>query len=48
VDIHRHKQRPKRIRLRKKDAKGEAGDLIFRRHGLGWKLEEVRLEGPEG
>lgn len=21
----------------------EGGDLIFRRHGLGWKLEEIRL-----
>ena len=39
---------PNEFRLRKKDARGEAGDLISRRHGLGWKLEEVRLEGPEG
>lgn len=31
------------FRVRKKDAQNEAGDLIFRRHGLGWKLEEVRL-----
>jgi len=34
---------PNEFRLRKKDAKTEAGDLIFRRHGLGWKLEEVKL-----
>jgi hypothetical protein len=39
---------PNEFRLRKKDAKGEAGDLIFRRHGLGWKLEEVRLDRPLG
>lgn len=31
------------FRLRKKGAQGEDGDLIFRRHGLGWKLEEVRI-----
>jgi hypothetical protein len=31
------------FRLRKKDSKGEEGDLIFRRHGLGWKLEEIRI-----
>jgi hypothetical protein len=36
------------FRLRKKDSNGEAGDLIFRRHGLGWKLEEVRLDRPLG
>ena len=23
--------------------KGGCGDLVFRRHGLGWKLEEIRL-----
>lgn len=39
---------PNEFRLRKKDAKGEAGDLIFRRHGLGWKLEEVRLDRALG
>ena len=22
----------------------EAGELVFRRHGLGWKLEEIRLD----
>lgn len=39
---------PNEFRLRKKDAKSEAGDLIFRRHGLGWKLEEVRLDRALG
>ncbi len=39
---------PSEFRLRKKDATSEAGDLIFRRHGLGWKLEEVRLDGALG
>ena len=39
---------PNEFRLRKKDAATEAGDLIFRRHGLGWKLEEVRLDRPLG
>lgn len=23
--------------------RGSRGDLVFRRHGLGWKLEEIRL-----
>jgi len=31
------------FRLRKEGAQGEDGDLIFRRHGLGWKLEEIRI-----
>lgn len=34
-----------RFRLHRKGAAGEAGDLIFRRHGLGWKLEEIRIAG---
>jgi hypothetical protein len=25
---------------------GERSDLVFRRHGLGWKLEEIRLSSP--
>lgn len=31
------------FRLRRRGSDGEAGDLVFRRHGLGWKLEEIRL-----
>lgn len=31
------------FRLHRAEARGEEGDLIFRRHGLGWKLAEVRL-----
>lgn len=31
------------FRLRKKGAGGGEGDLVFRRHGLGWKLEEIRV-----
>jgi Protein of unknown function (DUF2939) len=26
--------------------KGRRSDLVFRRHGLGWKLEEIRLSSP--
>ena len=25
---------------------GTSSDLVFRRHGLGWKLEEIRLSSP--
>ncbi|MEA3009819.1 MAG: hypothetical protein QOJ91_1511 [Sphingomonadales bacterium] len=25
---------------------GRSSDLVFRRHGLGWKLEEIRLSSP--
>lgn len=40
------------FRLHSKDAKGEGGDLIFKRHGLSWKLAEIRvpndlMEGAE-
>jgi hypothetical protein len=31
------------FRLRKKGSPGGKGDLVFRRHGLGWKLEEIRI-----
>ncbi|HEX8256399.1 MAG TPA: DUF2939 domain-containing protein [Allosphingosinicella sp.] len=31
------------FRLRRKGAPADAGDLIFRRHGLGWKLSEIRI-----
>ena len=34
------------FRLRRKGNRDEQGDLVFRRHGLGWKLEEVRLPSP--
>jgi hypothetical protein len=26
--------------------RGKSADLVFRRHGLGWKLEEIRLSSP--
>jgi hypothetical protein len=31
------------FRLRREGARGGKGDLVFRRHGMGWKLEEVRI-----
>ena len=27
--------------------KGKRSDLVFLRHGLGWKLEEIRLSSPD-
>jgi hypothetical protein len=37
-----------RFRLHRNDRVGEQGDLLFRRHGLRWKLEEIRLERGSG
>ena len=31
------------FRLHRKGGTGDQGDLVFRRHGLGWKLAEVRI-----
>jgi len=31
------------FRVRREGAPGGKGDLVFRRHGLGWKLAEVRI-----
>lgn len=37
-----------RFRLHRSGRAGEQGDLLFRRHGLGWKLEEIRLDRGSG
>ena len=40
VDLSRHGASEFRV-------KGRHSDLVFRRHGLGWKLEEIRLGSPD-
>lgn len=36
------------FRLHREGASGGKGDLVFRRHGLGWKLAEVRIASEGG
>lgn len=36
------------FRLHRQGSAGGKGDLVFRRHGFGWKLAEVRIAPPPG